>query len=64
MALKLYTCIVFYLDPSIPVKKYRNVNNIEKLYKYCSANHAPVKYINVYDKFTKEYLYRFKKEYP
>ncbi len=63
MALKLYTCIVFYIDNNINVMKFRNVNNIDKLYSHCGKMHGSVKYINVYCKETKEYLYRFKKEY-
>lgn len=62
MALKLYTCIVFYIDNNTNVMKFRNVNNLDKLYNHCQKIHGPVKYINVYCKESKNYLYRLDKE--
>lgn len=62
MALQLFTCIVFYQDPGLNVMKFRNVNNTEKLLNYCESKHGAVKYINVYDKATREYLGRLDKQ--
>lgn len=64
MALQLFTCIVFYIDDRINVMKFRNVNNPEKLYNHCEKSHGMIKYINVYDKQTKDYLYRLNKHQP
>lgn len=62
MALKLYTCIVFYIDINTNVMKFRNVSNPDKLSDHCDKIHGPVKYINVYCKDSKEYLYRLNKQ--
>jgi hypothetical protein len=62
MALRLYTCIVFYINSNTNVMKFRNVNNIDKLYNHCHNIHGAVKYINIYCKESKEYLYRLDKE--
>jgi len=42
--------------------KFRNVSNPDKLSSHCNKMHGPVKYINVYCKESKRYLYRLHKE--
>ena len=55
MAKNLYTAIVFMLD-NTPARKYRNINNIYRFATWCES--IPAKYINFYDKQTKEYVQR------
>lgn len=56
MAKKLYSAIVFMQDPLAPVRKYRNIANINSFYNYCTTINAA--YFNLYDKTTKLFVER------
>jgi hypothetical protein len=55
MAKKLYSAIVFMKD-STPIRKYRNISNINSFYNFCSTINAD--YFNMYDKTTKLFVER------
>jgi len=55
MAKKLFTAIVFMNDGT-PIRKYRNISNINSFYNFCVSINAA--YFNLYDKSTKLFVYR------
>jgi len=55
MAKKLFTAIVFMNDDT-PIRKYRNISNINSFYNFCVSINAA--YFNLYDKATKLFVYR------
>jgi hypothetical protein len=56
--MKLYNIIVFFEDKS-PVK-YHKVSNIDKLNIWLQKYKPTAKYMNVYDKYTKEFINQIK----
>jgi hypothetical protein len=55
MSKKLFTAIVFMNDGT-PIRKYRNILNINSFYNFCVSINAT--YFNLYDKSTKLFVYR------
>jgi hypothetical protein len=55
MAKKLYSAIVFMKD-NTPIRKYRNISNINSFYNFCNTINAD--YFNMYDKTTKLFVER------
>jgi len=56
MAKKLFTAIVFMSNIEAPIRKYRNISNINSFYNFCVTINAD--YFNVYDKDTKLFVER------
>jgi len=55
MAKKLFTAIVFFKDNQ-PVRKYRNISNINSFYNFCAGLGA--EYFNLYEKTTRLFAER------
>jgi hypothetical protein len=56
MSNKYYTAIVFMADQSKPIRKYRNINNINSFIRFCESIEAS--YFNIYSKSTKLFVER------
>jgi hypothetical protein len=57
MSIPIFSTTIFFAPEGHPPVKYRNVNNIENLAKYC-AKFGEVYYINCYDQKTKKFIKR------
>jgi len=56
MAKKLFTAIVFFKDNNQPIRKYRNISNINSFYNFCAGIDA--EYFNLYEKTTRLFAER------
>jgi len=56
MAKKLYSAIVFFKDNIQPIRKYRNISNINNFINF--ARLIDAEYFNLYEKDTKLYVER------
>jgi len=56
MAKKLYSAIVFWKDNSQPIRKYRNISNINNFINFAKSIDA--EYFNLYEKTTRLYVER------
>jgi hypothetical protein len=56
MAKNLYSAIVFFKDNSQPIRKYRNISNINNFINFAKSLNAD--YINLYEKVTRLYVER------
>lgn len=56
MAKKLYNAIVFMQDPLAPVRKYRNISNLNSFRLFIESINGS--YYNLYDKTTKLFVER------
>ena len=56
MAKNLYSAIVFWKDNIQPIRKYRNISNINNFINF--ARSLDAEYFNLYDKTTKLYVER------
>jgi hypothetical protein len=56
MGKKLFTAIVFFQDNNIPIRKYRNIANINSFYNFCVIIDA--EYFNLYEKTTRLFAER------
>ena len=54
---KMYACFVFF--PNGEVKRWKYVTDLKSFEQFLSKSHPSWKYLNVYDKGTKQYLKRF-----
>lgn len=56
MAKNLYSAIVFFKDNSQPIRKYRNISNINNFINF--ARSLDAEYFNLYEKATRLYVER------
>jgi len=56
MAKKLYSAIVFWKDNNQPIRKYRNISNINNFINF--ARSIDAEYFNLYEKTTRLYVER------
>jgi hypothetical protein len=56
MAKNLYSAIVFFKDNSQPIRKYRNISNINNFINFAKSLDA--EYFNLYEKTTRLYVER------
>ena len=56
MAKNLYSAIVFFKDNSQPIRKYRNISNINNFINFAKSLNA--EYFNLYEKTTRLYVER------
>jgi hypothetical protein len=56
MAKKLFSAIVFMNNIKAPIRKYRNISNINSFYNFCASINAD--YFNIYDKTTRLFVER------
>ena len=56
MAKNLYSAIVFWKDNSQPIRKYRNISNINNFTNF--ARSLDAEYFNLYEKTTRLYVER------
>ncbi len=54
---KMFACFAFFQNGD--VKKWKYVTNLKSFEQFLTKNYPTWKYINVYDKGTKQYLKRF-----
>ena len=54
---KMYACFVFF--PNGEVKRWKYVTDLKSFEQFLSKTHPSWKYMNVYEKSTKQYLKRF-----
>ena len=56
MAKNLYSAIVFWKDNVQPIRKYRNISNINNFINFARSINA--EYFNLYEKTTRLYVER------
>ena len=56
MAKNLYSAIVFFKDNIQPIRKYRNISNINNFINF--ARSLDAEYFNLYEKTTRLYIER------
>ena len=56
MAKNLYSAIVFWKDNIQPIRKYRNISNINNFINF--ARSLDAEYFNLYEKTTRLYIER------
>jgi hypothetical protein len=56
MAKNLYSAIVFWKDNVQPIRKYRNISNINNFINFARSLNA--EYFNLYEKTTRLYVER------
>jgi hypothetical protein len=56
MAKNLYSAIVFWKDNRQPIRKYRNISNINNFINF--ARSLDAEYFNLYEKTTRLYVER------
>lgn len=56
MAKNLYSAIVFWKDNNQPIRKYRNISNINNFTNFAKSLDA--EYYNLYEKATRLYVER------
>ncbi len=58
-----YSAIVFFKNEPQP-KKWSYVHNLEKFGRFLNSKHPDWLYMNIYDRRSKEFKKRFRKENP